>query len=69
MTRFIAAWMHQTEADMSDPGLFASNYEAIERDHGAREMVEEVVEFDKFTQAHARDFAGRGQGRICGQLG
>ncbi|HEX4795998.1 MAG TPA: hypothetical protein VH370_19575 [Humisphaera sp.] len=36
------------EADMSRPGTFTSNYEPISA-ATAREMVEDVVEFDKFT--------------------
>ncbi len=39
----------QTELDMSLPGLFASNYEPINAAQ-ARDMVENVVEFAKFTK-------------------
>ena len=38
----------QTEYDMAQPGLFASNYEPI-TPAMARDIVEDVVEFDKFT--------------------
>jgi hypothetical protein len=38
----------QTEIDMSQPGLFASNYQPISAGD-AREMAQDVVEFDKFT--------------------
>jgi hypothetical protein len=38
----------QAEADMAEPGLFASNYEPISSAQ-AREIVENVVDFDRFT--------------------
>ncbi|HWE94295.1 MAG TPA: hypothetical protein VG269_10050 [Tepidisphaeraceae bacterium] len=38
----------QTESDMARPGLFASNYEPITAATAAG-MVEDVVDFDKFT--------------------
>ena len=39
----------QTEWDMSQPGLFASNFEPISSKH-AREIVEEVVTFVNYTE-------------------
>jgi hypothetical protein len=46
----------QTEADMSAPGLFTSNFEPL-KPEDVREIVENVTEFDAFTtpmQAHLR---------------
>lgn len=40
---------HQTEHDFAQPGNFFSNYEPLTADQ-AREMVEEAVSFDAFTE-------------------
>src|SRR5204863_3931406 len=56
----------QTEHDMSQPGLFASNYQPIGSDE-AREMVEEAVSFDQFTppmQEVIRAAMAKGRGYV-----
>ncbi|MCB1098815.1 MAG: hypothetical protein KDN22_24800, partial [Verrucomicrobiae bacterium] len=49
----IRGYDHQTERDMAAPASFLSNYEPISREE-AREMVEDAVRFDLFTEPMKR---------------
>ncbi len=52
----------QAEADMAAPGTFISNYEPLTREQ-AREMVDHIVEFDRYTEPMKRllaEFAASG---------
>ncbi|HET6248989.1 MAG TPA: hypothetical protein VFE47_14930 [Tepidisphaeraceae bacterium] len=56
----------QTEHDMAQPGLFASNYEPINAQM-AHDIAESVVEFDKFTAPMRETIIGCGKGKyvVC----
>lgn len=56
----------QAEADMAADGLFASNYQPVDS-REAKEIVEDVVEFDRFTPPMRQrivDAAGRDHGFV-----
>jgi len=57
----------QTEKDMSDPGLFVSNFQPLDSEE-MRDLTEQVALFDSFTEpmkAHMRRSSGRNGYDIC----
>ncbi len=57
MTRFIAGYDKQAEADIAGPNTFLSNYEPLTVEQ-ARAIVDHVVEFDEYTEPMKRLLKG-----------